>query len=81
MYNRDHICINITADGKGIDEGEANHLRSCGVNDIRARVKVMNGSEIIDAGPGKNTSIKITIPYKVERRKNTLYEIGYDRQY
>ncbi len=64
------VVMDITDDGKGMDEGKQKDPTSTGLLGIRERVLALQGSFEIRSKSGEGTHLTISIPYNPRRRLN-----------
>lgn len=57
--NDNSVAITIEDNGKGFDTGNINTMQSAGLQNIRSRVKYLNGTMDIKSAPGQGTSVYI----------------------
>jgi signal transduction histidine kinase len=62
LGNADQVTLLIQDDGKGFDVSELPKSKGNGLNNIRERVTILNGSLEIFSHPGEGTSINVKIP-------------------
>jgi ligand-binding sensor domain-containing protein/signal transduction histidine kinase len=66
--SEDKVSITVKDDGKGFDDNPEtsifNRRAGLGIASIEERVRLLNGSLMIDSSPDKGTTIKITLPLK-----------------
>lgn len=70
------ILVNIQDDGIGFDTTSLNFFNKNGVNNVKSRVRMINGSFDLNSNPGNGTHWKIKIPIKLRRES---YEGTFSR--
>lgn len=58
----DEIYLALEDDGKGFNESKVNNTTGIGLQNIRERAKLLNGSAEIHSAPGEGTVIEVYIP-------------------
>jgi signal transduction histidine kinase len=58
----DGVALSIVDNGRGFDPEQAQSGRGDGLNNIRARGKMLNGALQIHAQPGQGTNVMVTVP-------------------
>jgi len=62
QLNNEHICLEVSDDGKGFDVSRSR--KGIGIKNINSRAKEFNGEVIFESEKEKGTTIKIIIPQK-----------------
>jgi signal transduction histidine kinase len=65
------VTLIITDDGKGFIFDPSSYKHRNGIQNIRERVALLDGSFELKSQPNAGTSLQITIPYKIGNGKNT----------
>lgn len=69
LFEKDNcICFDISDDGIGFDKTKITEKDGLGINQIEARIQMMNGEFSIKTSPGEGTVINVKLPV-VEREK------------
>ena len=66
--NNDFLDIDIMDDGKGFESSKFHVLEGFGLNQIRARIKNLKGTIIIDSKLDTGTSVKIMVPITYQKK-------------
>ena len=59
--NNDELQVNITDNGKGIDQAMIAHPESLGILSMQERARMLGGNMVITSSPGKGTCIVLTV--------------------
>ncbi|GAB7258187.1 tetratricopeptide repeat-containing sensor histidine kinase [Polaribacter sp. OB-PA-B3] len=63
LYEKDkNLCFQITDDGVGFDKNKAINKDGLGLNQIEARIRMMNGKFLIESTIGEGTTISVELP-------------------
>ena len=65
---REHLFLSIADNGCGFDKSSV--CRGNGLNNMKERTELLNGSLFMHSEPGKGTTIEIQIPFKHEQSGN-----------
>ena len=63
---QDEIHLAVSDNGSGFDQGEAINRRGLGLISMRERLQLVRGSLVIEAEPGRGTSVRARVPLKSE---------------
>ena len=55
--------LEITADGRGIDQAELRSARSLGLLGMKERARRLGGDVVIAGTPGRGTSVTLSVPW------------------
>src|SRR5258705_3224385 len=58
------VTLSVTDDGKGFDPNRISGLRGLGLINMRERARQLNGTFELDSGPGRGTTVRVTIPFR-----------------
>jgi signal transduction histidine kinase/ligand-binding sensor domain-containing protein len=58
------VALTVTDDGKGFDPNRIGGLRGLGLINMRERARQLNGTFELDCGPGRGTTVRVTIPFR-----------------
>ncbi|MFD2530386.1 tetratricopeptide repeat-containing sensor histidine kinase [Polaribacter marinaquae] len=63
LYEKDkNLCFQITDDGVGFDKNKVTNKDGLGLNQIEARIRMMNGKFLIESTIGEGTTISVELP-------------------
>ena len=62
IHSEKNLLINIDDNGKGFDTNNPKLISGIGIQNIKMRVKMLNGKFTISSQPGKGTSVSVIIP-------------------
>ena len=58
------VALTVTDDGKGFDPNRIGGVRGLGLINMRERARQLNGTFELDCGPGRGTTVRVTIPFR-----------------
>jgi PAS domain S-box-containing protein len=66
---RDKLVMEVQDNGKGLNAGKVQPHHSLGILGMRERIKLMNGTFLIQGAPGEGTKIRVSVPLGRRRKK------------
>jgi signal transduction histidine kinase/ligand-binding sensor domain-containing protein len=58
------VALMVSDDGKGFDSNRASASGGLGLINMRERARQLNGTFELDSGPGRGTTVRVTIPFR-----------------
>jgi len=58
------VSLTVSDDGRGFDPDRMGSSRGLGLINMRERARQLNGTFKLDSGPGRGTTISVTIPFR-----------------